>query len=324
MAIISAGYDGSVDEVQFAQMISKVGTTEYGVSDRGEFRVTAVAGQDRTLNISDGTAWGMGVFDVSDSNVTVQLDPVTSGSRWDLIVLHRDWQPPGGATTVKVIKGGSSMVIPARANTPGVQDDQPIALVRVQAGSTSIAEIVDLRVWARNGGALARHDLVRSYFKAPGTVLEIFGTIWISTLSTNGTQMWVNLADIDNTGWMTSGISLAYSTFFWRVEDYKLRRKNKRFEGRINLTYKGSTITATANDVSGTRGNIEDIKILEFPAGYRPTEFATWPAKIEKSGVQEWFGRIQDNGNLVLTHGMPGAMLEPGDTLRVYIDCPLD
>jgi hypothetical protein len=324
MAITSAGYDGTVDEVQFAQMIPKVGTTEYGVSDRGEFRVTAVAGQDRTLNISDGTAWGMGVFDVSDSNITVQLDIVTSGSRWDLIVLHRDWQPPGGNTSIKVIKGGSKMVIPTRKTSPGIEDDQPIALVRVQAGSTGIAEIVDLRVWARNGGALARHDLVRSYFNAAGTVLEIFGRIWISTLSQNGTQQWVELSEIDNTGWMNTGISMAYSTAFWRVEEYKLRRKNKRLEGFIYVTYKGSAVTAEPNDVSGTRGNIGDMKILEMPAGYYPATMPYWPVTIEKPGTQQWFGRINNIGSLVLTHGTSGAVLEPGDTLRVYIDCPLD
>lgn len=190
MAFISAGYDGTVDEVQFAGMLPKAGNSEYGVVGAGDFAVTAVAGQDRTLSIAPGASWGHSVTDSMDINETRALAVPTNGSRWDLISLRRDWQPPGGATTVSVTEGGTGATLPARENRPGILDDQPIALVRVDAGSTTVGEIIDLRCWGRNGGVYAKHDLVRSYLNGLGTHLNIDGVQWVRTLGANNLPQW--------------------------------------------------------------------------------------------------------------------------------------
>lgn len=180
MAIISAGYDGTVDEVQFAGLVPKAGASEYGVDLAGDFAVTAVAGQDRTVSVAPGKAWGHSVVDVMDANETRALSAPASGSRWDMIVVRRDWQPPGGATTIAVIQGAStSAALPGRnTGQMGVIDDQPIALVRVDSGSTTIGSIIDLRVWARNGGVTAKSDLVLQYLSAAGAVIEINNVVY--------------------------------------------------------------------------------------------------------------------------------------------------
>lgn len=173
MAFTSAGYDGTVDETQFAKMLPRGGAAEYGVDKVGDFAVTVVAG-DRMLSVAPGTAWGHSVVDASDSAVTVQLDSVVSGTRYDMIVLRRDWQPPGGATTVQVIKGNSTwQTLPTRQNIPGVIDDQPLAIVAVQQNSTAIVKVDDLRCWGRNGGVAAVDDRVLQYLDAMGTVVRI-------------------------------------------------------------------------------------------------------------------------------------------------------
>lgn len=174
MAIVSAGYDGTVDEAQWAKMISKSGSSEYGVVGADDFKVSVSAG-DRAVSVAAGKAWGFGVYDESDSGANLLLSAPATGSRWDLIVLRRDWQPPGGNTSVAVVEGTSVKGIPAGRITGqvGVQDDQPIALVRVAAGSTAVQEIVDLRCWARNGGVFVKDVLALGYLDSIGAVVSV-------------------------------------------------------------------------------------------------------------------------------------------------------
>lgn len=170
---VSSGYDGTVDEKQLAALLPRVGACEYGVDGETDFQVSAVAGADRTVRIRAGLAWGHSVFDVSDADVNVQLGAVSTGSRWDLVVLRRDWQPAKGVSSIVVIPGTSDKTASAagggnRKTSPGVVDDQPLALVRVTSGSTVIAEVVDLRAWARNGGAFVVDSLALGYLGKPG------------------------------------------------------------------------------------------------------------------------------------------------------------
>lgn len=319
MAIISAGYDGSVDEVQFARMLSKVGASEYGVDKAGDFQVTAVSGQDRTVSVAPGIAWGLSVLDTSDANVTVQLDTISSGSRWDMVVLRRDWQPPGGNTSVAVIKGGSSMVLPNRNwGNIGVLDDQPLALVQVTAGKTQPTQIIDLRCWARNGGITARHDLARSYLGVLGTVVEINGIVWLHRVGGNGTAEWVDLATVNDTGWMSSGVTIPSMGWF-RRESYRVRVKNGELIARLDLTFNPPVGTLTVDD----NGNLPDTTVTVMPAGYRPS-MAPWPVQAQQPGVNEWFARVEDDGTLSLTHGVPGAVLRKGDPIRFIMRYPID
>jgi hypothetical protein len=146
VAITSVGYDGSVTEVEWAGLAQFVGSA-YAVGGLNDWRVETVAGQDRTVRILPGTGYGHGVADLSDANVTLQLPTIGSGTRWDLVVARRDWQPPGGTTTFTHVTGTATQQIPAgRKSGPGVEDDQPLALVQVTAGQTLPTGIVDLRV----------------------------------------------------------------------------------------------------------------------------------------------------------------------------------
>jgi hypothetical protein len=170
MAILSVGYDGAVTESQWSDMIKKIGSAEYGVVGQNDWEVSAVAGADRTISIAPGKGWGHGVFDENTAPVQIQLDPVTSGSRYDLIVMRRDWTGIGGSSTFAKVTGTSAATIPVtRQKGPGVIDEQPIALVQVNAGQTAPGIIRDLRCWSGNGGLAIRHDLCLSYLDAVGT-----------------------------------------------------------------------------------------------------------------------------------------------------------
>jgi hypothetical protein len=120
MAITSNGYDGTVDEVQWAKLASSLGTRD-GVGGEGDLLVTAVAGLDRTVAIAAGTAYGHGILDTNSASFNVQLTTLGSGTRWDTIVVRRDWQPPTGISTLTYVTGTATQAIAAAVNNnPGL------------------------------------------------------------------------------------------------------------------------------------------------------------------------------------------------------------
>ena len=200
MAIVSAGYAGTVTDAQWAKMVPHVGVAMMSVDDFGSFRVTAAAGT-RTVRVAAGSASAAGIYDTSDAAVNVVLGDVASGVRWDLIVLRRNWASK--ASSVVAIPGSSTKTLPSRNKTPGTTFDQPLALVRVTAGSTVIQEVVDLRVAVTNGGAVGWDDLTRSYLTELGTVIRIGDVVWYRVTNSSGAATWVS-DDMTDTGWVAA------------------------------------------------------------------------------------------------------------------------
>lgn len=145
MAITSYGYPGSIDSVAWAKLTEELGVG-YSVKDAADFAPTVVAGVDRTVSVAAGTAFGRGVMDVSTAAIQVQFDIVSSGTRYDLLCIRRNWT--GGSSTVTKVTGTSVAAVPAGRNAnPGVLDDQPLFLVKLTAGSTVPVIEADLREW---------------------------------------------------------------------------------------------------------------------------------------------------------------------------------
>lgn len=186
MAITSVGYDGSVSEVQWSQMVPNVGSSNYGVVGVNDWKVTAHATLDKGVNIAAGSGFGHGIFDTSSSTTTVTGAALASGTRYDLVVAKRDWTGAGGVTTFRIISGTSSRTIPTRATTPGSVDEQPIALLRFDSGQTKPVEIVDLRVWTGTGGAVANDEMALGYLNTPGGRVVIKGGDWLCTSTSSG------------------------------------------------------------------------------------------------------------------------------------------
>jgi len=201
MAITSIGYDGTIDETNVAQWLGYSTSAAWGVNQPDSFAASTVAGQVLQVRIKGGTqaapatAWKSGLVDFMVGDATLQLAPVSSGSRWDMIVMRRDYQPPGGVSSLQVIQGGASMTLPPREINDGVIEDQPLWLVKVTAGQSVPTQYVDLRTFARNGGMTANHDLVRSYVGLLGTMIEINGIFWLRRVGANGAAEWVKLID---------------------------------------------------------------------------------------------------------------------------------
>lgn len=198
MAITSVGYAGTVDDVEWPLVTRYAGGATYNVAGPADFNATPGVG-DRAVAISAGVAAGAGVVDTSDGPVTLLLPSVASGDRWDLIGLQRHWAT--GISTVVRVAGGTSKALPSRSTTPGVEDVQPLWLLRVRAGQTTVQEYVDLRVWVGDGGAYANDDLVRSYMDRVGTLLRVGSAHWVRRIDSTGAAVWES-ATADG-GWTT-------------------------------------------------------------------------------------------------------------------------
>lgn len=196
MADTSYGYPGSVNAAALATWLPNVAAAQYCVDGADSARVTKNTIGDRGLTVSAGELIGDGIYDIFNSGTNLNLASVSSGSRWDMIVLRRTWSSKTSIFTV--IQGSATKGLPARNNNKGVITDQPIALCRVQAGASDVKEIVDLRVWAHNGGAYAQDELVKNYLDEPGTHLAIGNKAWVRTVGTDNSTGWVEAHGFDS------------------------------------------------------------------------------------------------------------------------------
>lgn len=211
MALTSVYYDGPVTETDRAKNLA--GAPEYGVYGPGDFKVTAHPSIPYAVLVKAGRAHGHGVTDTAAIDQVVQCATLASGTRWDLIVVRRNWQPAlGGPSTLEAVQAGATAVIPAgRKVGPGVEDDQPLFLVKWQGGTSAPVQFIDLRVWAGNGGLYAKDDMVRTYLTTVGAEVNIGGTVWAYQLGANDVPEWVNVNAIPATvpaagaGWSFTG-----------------------------------------------------------------------------------------------------------------------
>ena len=173
MAITSYGYGGTVEEAAWARMAPRLGVP-YWVKDTSSLVASVDTTRDRAIKISPGEFGGTGIFDTSNSTESLQFDYLASGTRHDLVVARRDWQGVSGRTTFEIIKGGKLEALPSYNRNPGVVDDHPLFLVKLVAGQTRPASIIDLRGYGANGKVIVSHKLAMDYYNDyPGLQLQL-------------------------------------------------------------------------------------------------------------------------------------------------------
>lgn len=255
---ISYGYDTApgtgLGELVWQEMHPQIGAATYGVRSPTDWKVTAVSGADRTVSIAAGRGWGLGVIDKTVTNDTIQLDPIVSGSRWDLIVCRRDPTPTGGESKFMKINGGATPVIPgARLSGPGIHD-QPLALVQVTAGTTQPTAIIDIRCWAANGGMVAADDLARSYLNQLGTAVWIDDLLWRYQPGLNDIPEWVTGGAKEFSPLTVAGYSLT-----GKVDMQSAGQTKTRVTVDINVTRTGAAGAIPKDDWASFGAVIPDI-----------------------------------------------------------------
>jgi len=148
MTITASGFDGSVDETQFAKILAGAGVGR-SVAGPADYAATAVTGA-RAVTVDPGSAYAFGVIAESDAAVVLNIGAPAQG-QWHLLVLQRDWTNntvvlallPGG-TTGTATPALPPTVTPELNETPGARDDQKLYWLWVSSGTTDV-KIVDVR-----------------------------------------------------------------------------------------------------------------------------------------------------------------------------------
>jgi hypothetical protein len=312
MAITSKYFDGPVYESDHAKYIYYIGRRKYGVVGSSHWRVTNSTSGDRTVNIAAGTGWGAGVVTTSTTATTLSLPaPSGSSSRWHLIAMRREWGGTGGEAAFVAIAGSASKVIPSTRNSnAGVVDDQPIALVRVQGGSSSVVEIVDLRVW---GDGHIRNELAMSYLTEPGAELRMGNRVFYA--DANGS--WSEAQEEDSgrangsfgSGWGSHPTDSKASAAYVTVRRVKVGR-TYLVDVRVKVYRRGAAVTNVPNS-----GNITNMKIGQIPAAYAPNHATV----AITSGVSGYLanGYIDFDGAIYLSAIPPGQTIPNGYGLQL-------
>ncbi len=196
MAIASLGYEGTVGEAAWA-LYGKFFASMHGVAGPGDLAPT-VSGL--TVTIAPGIAFGDNIVDVVTGIENEQVQAAGSSTRYDTVVLRRNWSGTsttpsggvsGGVSSLEIVQGGGSPMIAAGVkNTPGTEADQLIAIVSTTAGSSNATLVADLRCHP-SSAALVRSKLAMTgpvgtrYVLRDGSLED--GSRWVVSLSQAGT-----------------------------------------------------------------------------------------------------------------------------------------
>jgi hypothetical protein len=226
MSFVSYGYAApsgaiaSINTQAWGMMARNLGV-EYAVEGPAALQVTAAAG-DRTVQYAAGVAVGQGIMDVADVAANTHALPAAStGQRWYVVGLRRNWLAGTGATsftnfgfsTLTDENAAIAAVLAARQQAPGTgSDDQPLAAVLVVAGQTQPQAIRDLRCWHGSGGGLVgRSTHVLGYLARAGTTVYVNEVQYVRLLTTSGAPGWRSTTDrtaahvVGTSGSLTAG-----------------------------------------------------------------------------------------------------------------------
>lgn len=194
MALTSVFYDGVATEADRAANLA--GNPSYGVGGPNDFRVTAHPTIPYAVLVKAGRAHGRKLTDTAATDEVVQCAAPANGVvRWDCIVVRRNWQPLlGGPSMLVAVSAGANPVIPATLKkNPGVEDDQPIFLVKWVGGTSAPTQFIDLRCWPAMGGAVVMDKLALGYLGEPGACVVLDNVPWQYVPVANGLWDWVNM-----------------------------------------------------------------------------------------------------------------------------------
>lgn len=151
MAWTNWGFDGTINEAQWAQMAGLLGNG-YVAAGNGDCLVTAVGGA-RSVSVAAGTLYGDGVVSVNSGAETVAMTTPVNG-QWYVIALRRTWATNtaalvaiAGATTTTTTPTAPPTSFPTLNTNVGVLTDQPIAWAWCNSANTTVV-VYDIRLKA--------------------------------------------------------------------------------------------------------------------------------------------------------------------------------
>ena len=149
------GTQGTTGESEGAQRWSRA-SVPFLVNGPDEFYVRALAGQQRTVEVSSGTAVVCGVLVTETADRTLNFEANTGTStRYDMVVLRLEWLGAGSSRASLEIRRGTTLP-PLPTRNPGVLYEAPLAIVQIapNTGQLTGAMVAQLTPYGGKGGAL--------------------------------------------------------------------------------------------------------------------------------------------------------------------------
>lgn len=296
MAINSAGYTGTVDQVDLSEMLS-------GVADNGvvgewndsSLSAAKVSGQ-RTMLVQPGSVWAPGVL----TKLTVAQNAVAAAAlvgttRIDLLIAKFNWST--GLTTFEMKAGTAGTgVPPSVTQTPGVVWEVPLrqgTLTTASASEYVASSVIERRYWINQGKYVLANATqlppakIGAIAVRPDTkqMLIYSGTGW-DTYRAESDTGW-GLTSIPSPGGFSGGV-------YGRI-----------YNGQVELQFEWTKVsTSTGPDATFS---------ITIPAGYRPPRDID--EKLVAGGDQVCRLYMQPGGAAQL-----GPMtLNAGETLRGHV-----
>ena len=306
MAITAIGPTGTVDQAGFSQLQNLGDGMVGSLPGSANLRVDRVVGQDRRVTVQPGYARVPGIRSYSSAVVTVDLPANGAGNpRLDWVVARVMWNVSPATVTITYVQGtaAATPAKPALVQTPGVQWDVPLGLVRVDAGIGALPPdaVFEPRYWDMDGVAVmaARtidppHRPGRELFIVAGRALLLSdGTVW-SQVNTTRTAGTVTMP----AGWAAYGGDSLTPGYVYTSDG------RVTLQGRIQRTNPAFTL-----DSGGAQ-------VATVPVGYRPTATATFPVAT-RVGICRL--DVAANGVVTLSRD-DGAATFPSGTGFVSLD----
>lgn len=151
MAWTSVGFDGTINEAQWASLAGLLGN-DYVAAGTSDCVVTAVPGA-RSVSVAAGSLYGDGILSTNSGAETVAMTTPVNG-QWYVIALRRTWATNtaalvaiAGATTTTTTPTAPPTSFPTLNTNKGVITDQPIAWAWCNSANTTVV-VYDIRLKA--------------------------------------------------------------------------------------------------------------------------------------------------------------------------------
>lgn len=294
----SYGYDGPIAANEWALMQQVIGI-DYAVATAAACKVVA---NTSGAQVAAGTIGGWGVLDLVAAPVQVNLTKPGSGTAWWMIVARRNWSTK--STSFVAISAGTSRpsVLPTRLTTPGVQDDQPLALVGWSSTQSQPGSVVDMRVIGIAGQQLAYDTQTLQYLTIPGRQVRIGTATWVCSINgVTGVVEWVTAANssIDTTTGCTASTG-------WSLTSFAASRRDNAVSVNLTFTRTGSNLTIPSD------GDITNVQVATI------TNTALRPlVAMAMGGSPVISGYAASAGDVSLVAVAPGVTVKTGDTFRL-------
>lgn len=296
----------------------KCAGARYMVDSHDDCVVTPVSGG---VQVGPGVLGGQGILDqVDDTLAMVPWTPPGSGTQYAVLVATRDWSASTPQTSFALQMVGTSLPssLPALTNTsPGVKDDQPMALLSLASNDVIPRLVKDLRAVGGPNFYVMQAGLDQNWFgymAQPGITILCGNITWRRLLDANsGNEIWDRDPAIVRSGpGLGNPLSVTASLTGWLATP-ALESRGSRTGNDMKLLLQLNNSSGTELTFSGTTGNLIDTAVAAVGnTDWRPPYDIPAVAFDYIAGDGASYtghGTYTTAGNFVITSGVPGTKI---------------